>query len=317
MTSNAGPTASARATKDMVGGRPVLRFERRLRHAPEKVWRAVTEPDELAHWFPAKVETELVVGAAMRFVMEEPDLGVDNGEILELDPPKVFVFRWDTDLFRIEIVPDGDGSMLHFSHTMGGGGLWGDEKYAAQHAAGWELCLDAMAARLDGSEPPPDRWFELNEMYVEEWGLATGSLTEDGTIRFERVLVQPIADVWDALTGGSELTVGDSLPNALVPELVAAGNISAVDREAWRIEYPWLFDGQQVGVVSWQLFDQPYGCRMVLTQTGVAGRDGLAELLATWQVHLELLIARLHGVERAWPADRVGHLASSYANQLG
>ena len=45
-------------------GRTVLRFERRLAHAPDKVWRAVTEPSELAHWFPAKIEAyELRPGA--------------------------------------------------------------------------------------------------------------------------------------------------------------------------------------------------------------------------------------------------------------
>jgi uncharacterized protein YndB with AHSA1/START domain len=34
------------------GGRYVLRFERHLGHSVERVWRALTEPSELAHWFP-------------------------------------------------------------------------------------------------------------------------------------------------------------------------------------------------------------------------------------------------------------------------
>ena len=33
-------------------GRSVLRMERWLKHPPEKVWRAMTEPDRLADWFP-------------------------------------------------------------------------------------------------------------------------------------------------------------------------------------------------------------------------------------------------------------------------
>ena len=30
-------------------GRPALRFTRRLAHPPEKVWRALTEPELIAH----------------------------------------------------------------------------------------------------------------------------------------------------------------------------------------------------------------------------------------------------------------------------
>ena len=39
------------ATQQTVDGRPALRFERRLKHSVERVWRAVTEPAELARWF--------------------------------------------------------------------------------------------------------------------------------------------------------------------------------------------------------------------------------------------------------------------------
>ena len=50
---------------DMVG----VRFERRLAHPLERVWRAITEPDELAKWFPAKprIEGERRVGAKLQF----------------------------------------------------------------------------------------------------------------------------------------------------------------------------------------------------------------------------------------------------------
>ena len=36
-----------------------LRFERRLDHSPERVWRAITEPEELAHWFPPGEELQV------------------------------------------------------------------------------------------------------------------------------------------------------------------------------------------------------------------------------------------------------------------
>jgi uncharacterized protein YndB with AHSA1/START domain len=308
---------TARATKETVGGRPVLRFERRLAHPPEKVWRAVTDPAELEHWFPAKVELKPEVGAQITFGMEE--LGPTTGEVLELDPPKVFVFRWDTDVFRIEIVPDGDGSHLFFSHTLGGGPQWGDERFAAQHAAGWDVCLAMLEARLDGREPPPDNWAELNEQYVEDFGLAQGAIADGGKLlRFERVLIQPVADVWAALTGDG-VEVGDPPPAALTNKVVAAGNITAVEAPHW-IEYAWLSGGRRSGTVGCELAELPFGCRLVLTQVipADAGGPSSAEALAAWQVQLELLVARLNGLgERPWPDDRVAGLTTMYAECLG
>src|SRR6202012_5001916 len=45
-------------TLTMIDGRPVLRFERRLRHPVATVWRAITDPAELAGWFPWQVEID-------------------------------------------------------------------------------------------------------------------------------------------------------------------------------------------------------------------------------------------------------------------
>jgi uncharacterized protein YndB with AHSA1/START domain len=298
---------SARATKQIVGGKPVLRFERRLSHPPEKVWRAVTEPDELAHWFPAKVDLKPEPGSPITFGQDE--IGPTTGEVLEADPPKVFAFRWDSDVFRIEIIPDGTGSRLLFSHTLGGGPQWGDERFAAQHAAGWDVCLDMLVARVEGREPPPDRWAQLNEQYVEDFGLAQGAIADGGKqLRFERVLVQPAAHVWAAI-GAGDAAVGAQAPEPLTTKNVAAGNVTAVEAPHW-IEYR-----SSSGTVGWELSELPYGCRLVLTQ--VLPADGIgdpAAALAAWQVHLELLVARLNGLgDRPWPDDRVAKLTAMYA----
>src|SRR6202034_553899 len=39
-------------------GRWTLRFTRRLAHPREKVWRAVTEPEQLAVWYPQQIVGE-------------------------------------------------------------------------------------------------------------------------------------------------------------------------------------------------------------------------------------------------------------------
>ena len=46
-------------TYEIVDDRSALTFERRLAHSVERVWRAVTEPAELAHWFPSAMSGDL------------------------------------------------------------------------------------------------------------------------------------------------------------------------------------------------------------------------------------------------------------------
>ena len=47
------------------GDRWQLRFERRLAHPPEKVWRALTEPEHLAAWFPSEIHGDREAGATL------------------------------------------------------------------------------------------------------------------------------------------------------------------------------------------------------------------------------------------------------------
>jgi uncharacterized protein YndB with AHSA1/START domain len=81
-------------TYETIDGRPALRFERRYAHPVERVWRAVTEPGELAAWFPCSVELPdgRREGAAMRFVFPDAGFPPTEGSVLELDEPRVFAF---------------------------------------------------------------------------------------------------------------------------------------------------------------------------------------------------------------------------------
>jgi uncharacterized protein YndB with AHSA1/START domain len=158
-----------------IDDRPAVRFERRLAHPPAAVWRGVTEPEELAHWFPSGVEVDLRVGGAMRFEFS-PDYVVE-GEVLELDPPRTFAFRWGADVLRFELAPDGDGTRLTLLHVLYEEG----PDAAAKTAAGWHLCLDALARRL-GGEPgitapdatPTPEWRERYDEYVAR-GVPSGA----------------------------------------------------------------------------------------------------------------------------------------------
>jgi uncharacterized protein YndB with AHSA1/START domain len=155
-------------TYEEVEGRPALRFERRFHHPAEKVWRAITEPDELAHWFPAKVDVDLRVGGRMTFTFPDEDEGQMQGEVTELDPPRVFEFSWGGDVLRFELEPDEEGTGCRLTFTS----FLDERDTAARTAAGWHVCLDRLRQRLAG-EPaeapgsePTDEWRAHYDEYL-------------------------------------------------------------------------------------------------------------------------------------------------------
>ena len=306
------------ATVHTVNGEPALRFERRLRHSPAKVWRAVTDPAELVHWFPAAVEAELRPGAPMRFTFpdEAPVDGDWDGEVLEVDEPKVFMFRWSTDVIRIELIPDGDGCLLVFTQTIGGGRT--GFLAAGRTAAGWDACLDALAAQLDGVPVPEDTgWLSRVEHYLVKFGLDEGTATRaaDGwEIRFVRDLVwKPPAAVWEVLTEGAG--TGGTPPVRASNEVVPAGRVTRADAPRL-LEYEWLHDGAPAGTVRWEFFSDPeLGERVELTQT-VPDRlaDILPTAMAAWHLQLELFFAATMGDVRCdWSDERIAELTERYA----
>lgn len=311
------------ATLDDGEGRPVLRFERRLAHPQEKVWKAVTDPAEMQHWFPATLRTELRAGAPIRFSFAGPGPAVesrfDEGEILEFDPPRVYAFRWADSVLRFELTPDGEGTRLVFTHLLGGVGTWGDRPSAARNAAGWDACLAALGARLEGRTHDLEGtwWFERAERYVELFGLGAGEVREAGggyRVRFERDLVQSVETVWETLLGGAAVTVGGPPPPHTMHNAVSGGPLTRVE-PPHLLEYAVTHNDTVVGAVRFELNQQePIGCRLVVTQTLPQELAVLrAPVLAAWQVHLELFFAALHGQNRSWPAERAAELETRYA----
>src|SRR5437899_12989582 len=90
-------------------GRWQLCFTRTLPHPPEKVWRAVTEPEHLAHWFPTTIEGERAAGAPLRFSFRDNWLEPFDGEMLAYEPPRLVEFTWGPAVLRIELEPSDGG----------------------------------------------------------------------------------------------------------------------------------------------------------------------------------------------------------------
>jgi uncharacterized protein YndB with AHSA1/START domain len=68
-----------------------IRLRRRLDASPDRVFRAFADPEELARWFPERVEGGLAVGA--RSLLVWPDQRV-WWDVIEAHPSDRFVFRW-------------------------------------------------------------------------------------------------------------------------------------------------------------------------------------------------------------------------------
>jgi uncharacterized protein YndB with AHSA1/START domain len=144
-----------------------VQYRRRLAHPPEKVWRALTEPDQLAAWFPTTIEGERAAGAALTFRFEHLELEPMHGEMLRCEPPSALEFTWGGDLLSFALEPDGDGTAITFTVTLEELGK------ATRDGAGWHQSLDQLERELEGESKrdyDSGRWRELRDLYAERFG---------------------------------------------------------------------------------------------------------------------------------------------------
>ena len=147
------------------GDRQLIRFERHLHHPVERVWRALTEPDEIAAWL-ALAELELTEGGRVVLTWQNTDpegnTAVARGTVSALDPPRVL--ELDTDIhgrLRWELEPDGDGTVLTFTVDA-----QLPEDWELEVLAGWHIHLDHLEHVLDGDTID---WPSWSQEHMPEW----------------------------------------------------------------------------------------------------------------------------------------------------
>jgi uncharacterized protein YndB with AHSA1/START domain len=141
----------------------VLELGCELRAPLARVFRALTEPDDLAQWWgphgftiPA-VELDLNVTGLYRFAMQPPegDLFYLTGEFLEIDPPHrlVYTFRWedpDPDdretVVRLSAEAAGDTTRLSLWQ-----GTFATEPRLDLHRGGWTDSFEKLRAFMETS----------------------------------------------------------------------------------------------------------------------------------------------------------------------
>jgi uncharacterized protein YndB with AHSA1/START domain len=163
-------------------GSTTVRFDRRLRHPVERVWEALTDPDELRSWW-GDTKLELVEGGLFQLRWRNTDenghVATLDGTITTIDPPRLLEISADwgstapgqpgtrTHL-TWELEPDGDHTLLHFTNKLDA------PTQDVRTAAGWHLHLDALATVLAGGEVdiahPDDLFAPLQQAYTEKYG---------------------------------------------------------------------------------------------------------------------------------------------------
>ena len=128
-------------------------------HPPERVWRALTDAEALARWL---MPNDFAAKVGHAFTMQtKPGPwfdGVVRCEVLELDAPRVMVWRWqgggiDTTV-RFELAPERDGTRLTLTHA-GFRGV-GPRIVGMILSRGWaKMLAGSLAREVEGSCASP------------------------------------------------------------------------------------------------------------------------------------------------------------------
>jgi uncharacterized protein YndB with AHSA1/START domain len=167
-----GPASGAEIEK--VGDNWTLVLVRNLRHPPDRVWQALTDPEHLREWAPFDSDRNLgSVGTAKLTTVGAPTPHVTESQIRRADAPKTLEYNWGGKDIRWELEPLGGGTRLTLWHNI-------DRGYISMGAAGWHICFDVLERFLSGDSigriVGPDAmkfggWQRLNAEYAKQFGI--------------------------------------------------------------------------------------------------------------------------------------------------
>ena len=163
-----GPASGAQVQK-REGEKWTLILVRELRHSPEKVWQALTDPEHLREWAPFDVSGSLdQVGATVKLTWVGNPRPIDT-KVTRVEAPRVLEYgdiRW-------ELEPTVGGTRLT---------LWTDidRRFITWGAAGWHISFDVLDrllagqpfGRLAGGDATKmSAWQRLVAEYGEQFGV--------------------------------------------------------------------------------------------------------------------------------------------------
>ena len=173
-----GPASGADVRK--IGEKWTLILVRELRHSPEKVWQAITDPARLREWAPFEADGSLdTVGSTVKLTtVGAPTPQVSETTVTRADAPNVLVYNWGPHDIRWELEAFGGGTRLTLWTNI-------DRRFISMGAAGWHICFDVLDHLLSGT--PIGRiaggearkfggWQRLTAEYAKQFGIETPDL---------------------------------------------------------------------------------------------------------------------------------------------
>jgi Activator of Hsp90 ATPase homolog 1-like protein len=165
-----GPATGAQVRKD--GDKWTLILVRDLRHSPEKVWQALTDPAQLREWAPFDVDGSLSTVGTVKLTWAGTPASMET-TVTKADAPKLLEYgdlRWELEAI-------GGGTRLTLWHNI-------DRRFISWGAAGWHISFDVLdrllagepMGRMVGPEAMKfEGWQRLNTEYAKQFGVEAPS----------------------------------------------------------------------------------------------------------------------------------------------
>jgi uncharacterized protein YndB with AHSA1/START domain len=131
-----------------------------IRTTQEKLWSALTDPEFMKqYWFGMHCESRWTAGSPWKLVSSEGQV-FDAGEIMEADPPRRLVIRWQhqhrpelkaegASLCTMELEAQGGAVKLCITHTADRE----DSKLIGAVSGGWPKILSNLKSLLENGSP--------------------------------------------------------------------------------------------------------------------------------------------------------------------
>jgi len=142
-----------------------------IRTTPERLWSALTEDAEFMkqYWFGVHCESDFITGSSWKLVN---DLGevMDAGEIVEADPPRRLVIRWEhqmrpelkaegPSMCTMDLAPTGPAVRLTITHSVEHEG----SKLVEAVSGGWPKILSNLKSLLETGAVAFDEPYRSNK----------------------------------------------------------------------------------------------------------------------------------------------------------
>lgn len=178
-----GPANLVHVEKD--GEKWTLVVVKELRHPPEKVWEALTDPAHLREWAPFDADGNMgKAGATVKLTtVGAPVPHVTETKVTRADAPSLLEYNWGGFDMRWKLEAVAGGTRLT---------LWAniDRRFISMGAAGWHICFDVLDRFLSGTPVRrivgPDAikfgsWQQLNAEYARQFGIKAPDWPPKGT----------------------------------------------------------------------------------------------------------------------------------------